>query len=764
MSAARFSSTIDAVLRKTAAMIEMDITQPDALQRAMAFHQAGRLVEAEQLYKAVLNGKRDHPAALHMLGLIEFQRGRSETAIRLIDEALAIRPDYAEALTDRGNILCALDRLQEALACYDQALATRPNHANALYNRGYALQRLDRQEEALGSYDRALAINPQAAEVYNNRGNALFALHRFQEALESYDRAIAINPRYTEAMNNRGTVLNALKRPQEALQSYDQVLAINPNHIDALYNRGNVLKGLKRLDEALASYDRALAIKPDYIDAFYHRGNLLYDMGRWQAARESYSRALAIKPGDAAIKFALCVAELPILYSDETEIAQQREAYAERLKALCHGFDCGAAGDLAETVGLHQPFYLAYQGYNDRALQARYGSLVCRIMAARYPPASLPPPLEPDEPVRVGIVSGFFQRSSVLKFPLKGWLTQLDRRHFRLFGYHTGVEQDEETKIAVAICNRFVQGPMSMDDWRQTIITDAPHVLLYPEVGMNSTSAALAAQRLAAVQCNGCGHPWTSGYPTLDYFLTSDLMEPADGQQHYTERLIRLPNLGAYYEQVESLPVPLNRAELGLRDSATIYWCGQFLCKYLPQHDEVFARIARHVGDCQFVFIRLQRGANINELFKQRLERAFAAVGLRANDYCVFLPRMDFSRFSAIFGLCDVFLDSIGWSGHNTTLESLPYGLPIVTVAAPLMRGRHSTGILKMMGVTETITETIDDYVSVAVRLARNVPWRMAVKRRILGNKHKVYRDRACIVALEEFLNRVTRGEKGAAS
>lgn len=80
-------------------------------------------------------------------------------------------------------------------------------------------------------------------------------------------------------------------------------------------------------------------------------------------------------------------------------------------------------------------------------------------------------------------------------------------------------------------------------------------------------------------------------------------------------------------------------------------------------------------------------------------------------------------------------------------------------MTTPLMRGRHSMAILKMMGVTETITETLDDYVSVAVRLARDVPWRMAVKERILANKHKVYRDRACIAALEEFLDRVTRRE-----
>jgi predicted O-linked N-acetylglucosamine transferase (SPINDLY family) len=298
---------------------------------------------------------------------------------------------------------------------------------------------------------------------------------------------------------------------------------------------------------------------------------------------------------------------------------------------------------------------------------------------------------------------------------------------------------------------------MSLNRWRQTIVADAPHILIYPEVGMDGVTAQLAAQRLARVQCTSWGHPQTSGFPTIDYYLTSDLMEPPDAQEHYTERLIRLPNLSVYCEPFDFPQVSLGRPELGLRPTATVYWCGQSLFKYLPQFDQVFPRIAREVGDCQFAFIQHPRAKQITEFFRERLERAFAAFGLPASDHCVFLPRLDFYRFVAVFGQCDVVLDSIGWSGANTTLQSLTHDLPIVTMAGPLMRGRHSMAILKMMGITETITETVDDYVSVAVRLARDVPWRTAIKERISADKHRIYRDRRCISALEGFLISVTR-------
>jgi predicted O-linked N-acetylglucosamine transferase (SPINDLY family) len=293
---------------------------------------------------------------------------------------------------------------------------------------------------------------------------------------------------------------------------------------------------------------------------------------------------------------------------------------------------------------------------------------------------------------------------------------------------------------------------MSIDRWREAILGDAPHVIIHPDIGMNAVSAQLAAQRLAAVQCTSWGHPDTSGYPTIDYFLSSDLMEPPDAQDHYTERLVRLPNLSIYYEPPDLQPVSLDRAELGLRAGAIAFWCGQSLFKYLPQFDQVFARIAREAGDCQFAFIRYGQGTTLDDMFLRRLDRAFADAGLKASDHCVFVPRMSPQRFVAAIGQCDIVLDSIGWSGCNSTLEGLQHDLPIVTMPGALMRGRHTMAILKRMDVEDTIAQTLDGYVATAVRLARDVPWRQAVKDKIARNKHRLYRDAECIAALETFL------------
>jgi predicted O-linked N-acetylglucosamine transferase (SPINDLY family) len=509
----------------------------------------------------------------------------------------------------------------------------------------------------------------------------------------------------------------------------------------------------------VTSYSAAITHRPAYAEAFYNQGVTLHDLNRIEEALASFDKVIALRPNNAQAQFQRCMSELPILYETEPEIQARRSAYERRLRTLC---DADTRGDnldeFAKGVGSARPFYLAYQGKNDRDLHALCGSFVCGIMAKRYPPTALAPPPGATEPVRVGIVSGFFRQHSNWKLPIKGWLTQLDRRQFQILGYHTGTREDAVTEEAKGLCHRFVQGPRSIDRWREEILRDAPHVLIYPEVGMDPVVPMLAAQRLAATQCNSWGHPDTSGFPTLDYYLSSDLMEPPDGQDHYTERLVRLPNLSIYCEPIDPPSASKSRQDLGLRSNATVFWCAQALYKYLPQFDEVFPRIARGAGDCQFAFIQFHLSNRITELFRRRLERAFNAFGLRADDHCLFLPRLEEREFVAAAGQCDIFLDSIGWAGCNSTLESLVHDLPIVTMAGPLMRGRHGMAILKMIGVTETIAEVIDDYVSTAVRLASDRSWRMAIKKKISENKRRLYYDGACIAALERFLSSVARG------
>jgi predicted O-linked N-acetylglucosamine transferase (SPINDLY family) len=647
-------------------------------------------------------------------------------------------------------------RLAEAEGLYWEVLTADPDDADARHLMGVLAHQIGRDDVAIGYIESALALKPDRPDFHSNLAEACRALGRYADAAVHFQQALLLEPDFADAHNNYGLLLQAQGQQDEAIGHYQRALELVPDFPEAHNNLGNVFKEQRRLDEAVVQYRTALALQPAFADAHVNLADTMMEQGLRDQAVAHFRQALAFRPDFPVARFGLCMAQLSVLYRTEGEIDERRAAYRQSLLELRDAVIAAPAA-FAPAVGSHQPFFLAYQGRNDRELQAIYGELVVRAMAARTPAAPRPvpvpvPPADPRRRLRIGIVSGYFFNHSAWKMPIKGWLTQLDRERFELFCYHTRLLRDAETDIAEQIADSFVQGPLPLDEWCAVILADAPDVLIYPEIGMDPMTVQLAAQRLARVQCTSWGHPETCGLPTIDYYLSSALMEPPDADRHYTETLVRLPNLSVYYEPPPIPALTVTRAEFGLRPDAVVYWCCQSLFKYLPQDDQVFPRIAAAVGNCQFVFLGYQGGPHVVSLFQERLTATFAAAGARAEDHCVFLPRLDPERFIAVGGLCDVYLDSIGWSGINTTLEAGLTDLPVVTLPGALLRGRHSLAVLRMMGVTETIAETVDDYVALAVRLGTDVEWRAAIRRKMAAGRARVYRDDDCVAGLETFL------------
>jgi protein O-GlcNAc transferase len=727
------------------------------LADAMARHRAGRLVDAERLYRLVCDADPKNARAFHLLGVVSHQLGRSEAA-SFAGRAVMLDPDFAEAHNDRGVILAANGLFAEALPCFERAVALNPRYDEARNNLGRGLRSLGRIDEAAVQFELVLKSTPDSPVAHLNLASVFELAGDTRDAEKHYRSAISLRPDFVDAHIHLASLLQDTDRVPEALAHAERAVTLRPDNPGARNNLGNVLRALGRRQDAIAQYDTALRIDPNFFMAHYNCGVALRGETRIAEARAHFAQAFVLKPDFLEAELALCMAELPALYEKPSDLAERRDAYASRLAELSKDVEsANAPSALVEAIGSHQPFYLPYQDRNDRQLQTLYGSLVCKIMAAKYPTPVFPNPPGPNEPIRLGIVSGFFRQHSNWKIPIKGWLKELDRNRFHVSCYYTNAERDGETDAAETLCDHFVQGPLSLDAWRRTILGDAPHVLIFPEIGMDKVSAQLAAQRLAAVQCCSWGHPVTSGFPTVDYFISSELMEPVGAVDHYSEQLIRLPNLSIYYEPADLPLIGIDRAQLGLRTSAVVYWCCQSLPKYLPQFDDVFARIAAEVPNSQFTFIEFGGGRGVTEMFRSRLERAFRNVGLNAAEHCVFLPRLTPDRFVAAISQCDVVLDSIGWSGCNSILESLVHNVPIVTLAGEMMRGRHTAAILDMMDVSETTAQTIDEYVSIAGLLGRDMGRRSEVAAKIAANKQRVYRDRECITALEDFLDEATR-------
>jgi tetratricopeptide (TPR) repeat protein len=280
------------------------------IEDALALHQAGRLAEAERLYRQILSAEPGHFDALHFLGVAAYQQGRHAEAVDLISRAIGVHGSYAPAHSNLANALEALGEMDRALASYRRALELQPNFADALVNLGALHAGRGELDEARECYERALAVDPNQALAHTNLGNILNELGRFDEAAACHRRALLVDPKLAVAHSNLGNVLRNQGRPLEAAASYREAIAAAPDFAEGHANLGNVLTDEGELDAAIAAYRRALALKPGYAEAHANLGNTLVQAGNLAAADASCREALRLKPDSPHCKFTYALLRL----------------------------------------------------------------------------------------------------------------------------------------------------------------------------------------------------------------------------------------------------------------------------------------------------------------------------------------------------------------------------------------------------------------------------------------------------------------------
>lgn len=650
-----------------------------------------------------------------------------------------------------------------AVAGLESAVRERPEDHAAMAMLANALGAEGRFAEALTWIERAVAAPAPPAAWIGRHGILLARAGRFAEAAARMRAALAATPDNADLHWELGRALERLGQGRDAVAEYRRALALAPDHPGVLASLGAALWQQRESEAAVAAMARAVALRPDWVPVRDSLANARHTLGDWDEAERLFEETMRLRPDDLASRLNACMARLRIIYTDPAARERSRAAYERDLRALAALPLPASLDDVLRMLAARKPFLLAYQGEVDRDLQAIYGGIVGRAVAARHPEflrPLAPSPPAPGERIRVGILSAFFRHHSNWKMRLRAWLEDLDRDRFEVHAYYPGEGADAETARARTLADHFHEGARPLGDWARRIRGDRLHVLLVPEIGMNSTTMQLAAMRLAPVQASSWGHPETSGLATVDDFLSSAMMEPADGDDHYTERLVRLPGLSCRPIPVTDAAEIVTRDELAVGTADVLYWCCQSIFKYLPEHDDVFPRIAARLPAARFIFLGHADGPKVEAAFQARIGRAFAAFGLDARVHCRFLGRLTPERFAGAARACDVFLDSIGWSGCNSTIEGMMQDLPVVTWPGRTMRARHSDAILRLAGIDRTIAGSREEYVDLAVRVGADAALRAELRAEVAARKHRIFADRSYLPGLEAYLTDAALGRR----
>jgi len=716
----------------------------------------GRVAAAVAHLIALVRLRPEDAAAHRRLGGAYLSLNDTRRAVEAFRHAVALEPGNARGQNNLGQALLQIGEVAEAMPYFERALTLSPEYVIANYNVAVSQERLGLFPRALQSYERLLALQPGNIAAWVSRGTLLAKLNSAEAALESFDKALSLGALDARTLLHKASVLLMLARAAEAIAVADQALERQADLIEALNVKAGALCRLHRPEEALHCLARALDLNPEYVEGWCSQAIVHHQLTDPQAAAQCYRRALLLDPDCIEARTGLIAGLIPAVPLSAGESAEARRALDAELAAL---EDWLQSRDINEkdtwTLARQQFFYLSYQEESNKTLLQRYRRTSAARLAHRtglsHREASAPIVARASRRLRLGIVSAHVFDHSVFNAILQGWLDHLARDKFDKTVFSVGTTQDAMTLTAAGAVDHFEAGTRTLEEWAEVIHRSRLDVLIYPEVGMDRTTLALANLRLAERQFAGWGHPETTGLPTIDYYLSGEAFEPVHAQEHYSERLVRLPNFGVYYRPYAVASTPVNFSELGIPGDRPTFVCPGTPFKYRPEDDGVLVDIARRVGRCTLVFFKHDR-AEYSSKLRRRLSAAFEAAGLDPAEHLLWIPWLPRPAFLGFLQQADVYLDTIGFSGFNTMMQAVQANLPGVAHAGRFMRGRLGSGILTRLGLTELVARQSTEYVDIAVKLAQDVDYNARMRKTLSAVETCAYEDAGAVGALSNVL------------
>lgn len=657
------------------------------------------------------------------------------------------------ATSERFNALVLRSRAHEALRSLplaivdlEGALALDPTQARIWNELGILCADSGQVDRAVDAFGHATRADPTYARAWNNLGNALRSAGRIADAVGAVEQAVAADSGYALAWANLGALKRDAGDDAGAETALRRALSLDARQRGATMTLGGLLRERSDLVSAADMFRRATELEPRDANAWLQLGQTLAERDDLATARGAFAEA---ERRDPRMLRALFSRELTLPMVPETRamVTQARARFSEGLALLereAPSRIVGASADRVLDELRFSNFLLAYQGEDDLDLQKRYGTLAARLVSMVAPEWLRPLPRRNRQGTRlkIGFVSAFLREGTAGRY-FEHWITDLPREEFEVFVYHLFPAADALAQRVMARADHFRHCP----GWRPAQVAprvraDSLDVLVYPELGMSAVAFALASLRLAPLQCAAWGHPVTTGLPNVDVFFSSEAIEPPGAQKQYCERLVMLPGIGTRY-RMPALPEDASRKRFGLPDDTPLLLCPQSLFKIHPDNDALFARVLDAVPRALLVGFE-GRDPVLTAKFKTRLVNAgIAKDRVRLLSQCA---HEDFLRVNLV---CDVMLDTLHWSGGNTSLDAIACGLPIVTLPGRFMRGRQSAGMLTLMGLQELIAANEDDYVRKVAAIAND---RSNFSQRIIAKRDRIFDDTSAIAALTAFL------------
>ncbi|MBM4146918.1 MAG: tetratricopeptide repeat protein [Nitrospira sp.] len=642
------------------------------------------------------------------------QAGDVEQAEFLYREILEIQPNNISVLNSLGNILQAKGNLSESADCYQKAIRLNPNYAGSYYNLGRILQDKGELDNAAECYYKTIESDPDFAGSYNDLGNILRKKEKLDEAVKCFRKAIERAPEFSGAYYNLAQVLSDLKQFDEAISCYQKTLQTDPTNAHAYYNLGNVFYHKGNLNDAIYYYQKALSLKTNFFEAYNALGNTFSEAGRLKEAVESYTCSLQINPD-----FIDALCNLGKTLTDQGKLDYAESCYKLALEnkqdfAVCYS-----------NLLLVMLYNLRYDPKSIFLEHLNFAKLF------EYPLCFTILPHTNDRMLRrrlkIGYISPDFKKHSVARF-IEPVLMAHNRKYFEIFCYSLVSAEDEVTERLQGYADHWrTVTEMSDENTAELIRNDSIDILVDLAGHTSGNRLLVFARKPAPVQITWIGYPATTGLSAMDYKIVDSYTDPSGiTEEFYTEKLLRMPESFLCYLPDRESP------EVGTLPALTSghITFGSFnnFAKVSPEVIELWTQILKTVSDSRLIL--KAKGFSDNPT-RNYVFDIFAQKGIPAWQISL-LPLEPSTRGHLnTYKHIDIGLDTFPYNGTTTTCEALWMGVPVITLAGNTHASRVGMSLLSNVGLPELVAGRPDEYVKIAVDLARDLNRLQSLRERL---------------------------------
>jgi protein O-GlcNAc transferase len=638
------------------------------LESGVVHHQAGRLAQAEAIYRQILSQHPNHVGAMILLGAVAVQAGRLDAGIELLRRAIRCEPRYSDAHYYLGIALHAKRQFDEAIVAFRQAIRLRPGFPDSHNNLGIALNENGQLDEAVASYREAIRLKPDYAEAHCNLGIPLQAKRQLDEAVASYRQAIGLKPDFALAHSNLGNALLEMGQLDQAIDSYQQAIRFRPDFPDAHYSLGIALRRKGQLDDAVAANRRAVGLRPEWAEAHNNVGDALKGSGQLDEAIDAYREAIRLKPDFA-------------------------EAHSNLVFSLCYhpGYDAKMIQDEL------------------RRWSRRHAEPLKKFIRPHTNNR------DPERRLRIGYVSPDFCQHVVGRniLPL---LRQHDHVQMEVFCYANMAHDDGLTREFRRLAD-FWRSIAELSDSQAADLIRQDGIDILVDLALHTAGNRLGvlARKPAPVQITFAGYPGSTGLDTIDYRLTDPSLDPPGlNDQFYSETSYHLPDSFWCYDPLVA-EVAIN-APLAQSHGFVTFGCLNNFCKVNEQVLLLWARVLNTVSDSRLLLMSPEGNS------RERIQNRLHSEGI--DDQRVeFVSKQSRSEYLLTYNRIDIGLDTLPYNGHTTSLDSFWMGVPVITLVGQTVVGRAGLSQLTNLGLPEFIAKTPEQFVQIAARLAGDLQY-----------------------------------------